>query len=236
MWELGHSSSAIKLTFIFSLRKSAKQAQVWLQFQLNHIAWKCSVEMFDSMSTSKTKLMTKHTEGQTGEMKLCAKRGSCLSLAFVQQGCKTQNWVKKGKTRKSTNSCFGCRLTAFSSMASPLNNASILPFLLQRVSAKTTSEGHWNRWGLNTYIHTHADAHTHTHHLRHSVWARVACEALLLRADASLIQRNRIVIINQKPLNEEKQKTKTKCFCAGEPATPHRMKHVRGEVTSKVCW
>lgn len=85
-------------------------------------------------------------------------------------------------------------------------------FLLKWVSAKTTSEGHWNRWGVK-YIHAHTDIHTH--HLRHTVWARIACEALLLGADASLIQCNRIVIINQKPLNEEKTDDENKmrlCF------------------------
>lgn len=75
-----------------------------------------------------------------------------------------------------------------------------LLLLLQWVSAKTTSEGRWNRWGVK-YIHAHTDTHT----VCDALWARIACEALLLRGNAGLIQCNRIVIINQKPVNEEKQ-------------------------------
>lgn len=66
---------------------------------------------------------------------------------------------------------------------------------------------------------------TYTSHLWHTVWARIACEALLLRA--SLIQCIRIVIINQTPLNKEKKKTK--CFCVCESASYKWS-------TSKVCW
>lgn len=116
--------------------------------------------MLDSMTTKERELMTKHTEGLKEEMKLSLFRGI---LSFIRKEVVklkvSQNRENERKQQKG--SCFVRRITAFSFMASPLNNANILPSLLQWVSAKTTSEGHWNRWGVK-HIHVHTDIHTHT--------------------------------------------------------------------------
>lgn len=49
-----------------------KQTRVGLGFQINHRASRGSAEIFGSMPTNETKLMTKHTGGRTAQ---CAERG-----------------------------------------------------------------------------------------------------------------------------------------------------------------
>lgn len=90
-------------------------------------------------------------------------------------------------------------------MASPLNNANILSSVLLATVPKPHLRAVGTGGGLNTYM----QSHTHTHRLR-----RIACETLVLRANAGLIRCSRAVSANQKPVNEETQLTRTtKCFC-----------------------
>lgn len=110
---------------------------------------------------------------------------------------------RENERKQQKGSCFVQRITAFSFMASPLNNANILPSLLQWVSAKTTSEGHWNRWGVK-HIHVHTDIHTHTPSATHCVGAHCMRSAASESRRQAWFSVTRIVIINQKPLNEGK--------------------------------
>ena len=97
----------------FYIERLIKQTQTGLQFQLNHRAERRSVEMFDSMTTNKTKVMTKRTEGPTEKMRLSVLRGILSFIRSYLTRLLKSKWVKKEKTEEKHRLMFWVQTHSF---------------------------------------------------------------------------------------------------------------------------